>query len=206
MRSSLLLLLTTLWLAGCAATTEFMHTSHEAAPSHSVNSLIVAGVTPDDSMRRLYEQTFLNELRKSGITGIASSELIPSLTGLDMETLRARMLQFSNHADAVLHVQLMGLVRTPALSPTDIPSDLPSASKRIGGIDFTINAPSSQNTQASLLQVEISSNLYELPERRLLWTGNSSTHEGNDPRQIARSHARAVIAELRAGGYLAGNR
>lgn len=204
MRVSALILLAGLWLAGCAATTEFTRTRHEAPPARPAHSLIIAGVTPDEKLRRIYEYTFITELQKNGIAGVASSDLIPSIAGMDMTTLRERMAQFSDRADAVLHVQLMGLARTPAQSPTDMPADYAPPSKKIGGIDFTLNAPASRDAGSALLDVEISANLYELPARRLLWIGLSSTREDSDPRHVARSHARAMIAELQAGGYLTG--
>lgn len=193
-------------LAGCASTTEFVRTSREAVPEKPIHRLVIAGVSHDEKTRRVYEQAFLAELEKAGLEGIAASELIPSLAGLSMTDLRQHMVEFNDRGDAVLHVQLVNLVRVPALSPQDLPAEQTPPTRRVGDIDLTINAPAQQDAGGAQLAIELESNLYALPTRRLLWTGISTTHEANDPSRVARSHARAVIAELRAAGYLAGGR
>lgn len=190
-------------LPGCASTTEFVRTSKEAAPDRPAHRLVIAGVSQDEKIRRLYEQAFIAELKKSGLEGVAASDLIPSLAGLSMTDLRAHMVEFNDRGDAVLHVQLVNLVRVPALAPQDLPAEQTPPTRRVGDIDLTINAPAQQDAGGSQLAIELESNLYALPTRRLLWTGISTTHEANDPARIARSHARAVIAELKASGYLA---
>ena len=208
------LVLAGLLLTGCAATTHFTRVTKEGVADKPAHTLVVVGVSKDEQVRRDYERAFLAELEKAGLRGVAASDLVPSLEGLSMEDLRQHMQAFSDRGDAVLHVQLMNLLRTAALSPLDQPADLAPPTRRVGGMDLTLNSPYEHNSSGTRpqdsggtqLTVELEATLYTLPERRLLWTGLSATHEANDTAQVAGSHARALIAELRAGGYLAGGR
>lgn len=190
-------------LAACAPTTDILRTSEELHPPKPAHSVLVVGVTTDEKIRRTYEQAFLAELQHAGLAGTASSDLLPSLGGLSMPQLRERMQAFSDRADTVLHVQLMNLVQERTMSPQDVPADSAPAKRRIGGVDVTLNAPPGGESAGTQTSVQLESNLYSLPERRLLWTGITATHEANNPSSVARSHARALIAELRRRGYLA---
>lgn len=202
-----LALAATLLLTACASTTTIMRSSKEATPARPAATILVAGVTADDSVRRRYEEVFARELQRAGLSGIRSSDIIPSIQGMPMEALHAHMMAASDRADAVIHVQLVSLGRTQAMSPTDIPSDMPAEGKPpvrdIGGVPFAINAPTPGTVVGTQPLVELEANLYELPTRRLLWTVVTETHEANAIEDIARSHARALIKAMREAGYVA---
>lgn len=204
MPARLLVLIAAALLAACAPTTELLRSSEEARAEAPAHRLLVVGVTTDEKVRRTYEQAFITELKRAGLDGVAGSDLVPSLAGLTMPEIRERMQAFSDRADAVLHVQLVNLVHERTLSPDDLPADSAPATRRIGGVDVSINAPAGGDVRGTQLTVELEANLYTLPARRLLWTGITATHEANDTTQVARSHARALIAALRKRGYLAG--
>lgn len=203
--SSLLLAAACVLLTACASTTDFVRTSVEDKPQKPATTLLIAGVTTDDAVRRRYEETFLAELARAGLSGVASSSIIPSLSGLTMPQIREQMLRAGDRADAVLHVQLMDLFVAPALAPTDLPPDAPSATRTVGGVAVSINAPATDQA-GQVTEIELEANLYELPGRRLLWTAITRTHEANAIEKVARSHARALIARMQAEGLLAAGR
>lgn len=188
----------------CAPTTELMRSSVEGQLARPAQKILIAGVSTDDARRRAYEQVFVQELAAAGLAGIASSDLLPSLAGLTMPEIREKMQAFSDRAELVLHVQLMDLAQEKTWSPQDLPADSAPASTRVGGINITLNQPENGTVRGSQYRVELESNLYTLPDRRLLWTVLSETREANDPAQVARSHARVLIKAMRKRGYLAG--
>ncbi|MFZ5756639.1 MAG: hypothetical protein ACOY3X_07025 [Pseudomonadota bacterium] len=200
---ALVLLMSAALLAACAPTTELLRSSDEQPAARPARSLVVVGVSTDDALRRRYEQAFVHELAAAGITGIASSDLVPTLNGLSMQDIRERMHTYADRADAALHVQLVGLVQQPTWSPQDLPADSAPASGRIGGVDIRLNAPAGGDVRGSVYHVDLEANLYALPARTLLWTVLTRTREANDPAQVARSHARALIAAMRERGYVA---
>ena len=198
-----LLLPVVLALTACASTTEFMRSSEEAKPAKPAMTVLVAGVSTDDVLRRQYESVFITELTRAGLHGVASSDIIPSLAGLTMPQIRERMMAATDRADAVLHVQLMNLVVLPTTSPQDIPSEGAPAQREVGGIAVTLNAPPEPTVRGAQTAVDLEVNLYELPARKLLWTALTRTHEANSAEAIARSHARALIKAMREHGYVA---
>lgn len=202
----LLVTLAVVLAAGCAPTTEFLRASSEApavAPAHRV---YIAGVTADDDQRRRYEDVFVAELARAGIEGVGSHALIPSTRGLTMDEMRARMHAAATGADAVLHVQLAGLVPSTVMSPQDVPADGAPAHGNVNGIAVTLNAPRDGQVRGATWDVELVSNYYALPSRKLLWTGVTRTRESSRLEDIARSHARAVIRALADAGYIAGGK
>lgn len=201
---SLLLITAFALVTACAPTTELLRSSVEGRSAQPAQRLLVVGVSTDDALRRRYEQAFVQELTAAGLTGIASSDLLPSIAGLTMPEIRDKMQTFSDRADAVLHVQLMTLAQEPTWAPTDMPGDSAPATRRIAGMNITINQPQDGEVRGSQLLVELESNLYTLPERRLLWTVLTATREANDPAAVARSHARVMIKAMRTRGYVAG--
>lgn len=204
MTSRLLLIALFATLAtACVSTTDLLRSERIAAGGSAAHSLIVVGVTADDALRARYEKVFVAELERAGIPGIASSTLIPSLGGLTMPELRDHMNAGSGQAEAVIHVQLVGLVPTGAWLPTDIPPDAAPARRDVGGIAVTINAPGENRPAGTDIAVELDANLYALPDRRLVWTARTRTNEANSLEAVARSHARALIREMRERGLLA---
>ncbi|MFZ5723199.1 MAG: hypothetical protein ACOY33_06005 [Pseudomonadota bacterium] len=195
-----------LLLNGCMSTTELLRASEEAPATTPASRLLVVGVGEHEQIRRTYETVFMAELAAAGLTGVASSDLVPSLAGLSMAELRERMQEFNDRAEAALHVQLVNLVHERTLSPAELPAEQAPAKRRVGGIDLTLNAPAAVDDGGAQLVVELEANLYALPTRRLLWTGITATREANDPADVARSHARALIALLQERGYLATGR
>lgn len=189
-----------LLLAACAATTDLLNVVEETPPTQAAHSLIVVGNTPDDAARARYERVFVIELQHAGIAGIPSSSLIPSVQGLSAKELHDRMLQYTDRAELVIHVQLVSLVQTRTWSPTDYARDGKPATAEIAGVPVTINAP--QDPVGAQTEVELQANLYQTATRKLLWTATSRTHEANSFESVARSHARALIRELVARGYL----
>lgn len=192
--------------AGCASTTDLLRSERTAAPAPAAHSLIIVGVTAEDALRARYEAVFVAELERAGIRGIASSTLIPSLGGLTMPELRDHMNAGSGQAGAVLHIQLAGLVPTGTWMPNDIPPDAAPARRDVGGITVTINAPADNRPSGSGIAVELDANLYSLPDRHLVWTARTRTNEANSLEAVARSHARALIREMRGRGLLAPSR
>lgn len=204
--SRVLCLVAVLALGGCAATTELVRTVNQAAPEAPARSLIVVGVTPDDALRRRYEEAFLAVLADAGIPGIGSHTLIPTLGGLTMPDIRQHMTAGSDRADAVIHVQLVNLVPAAALLPDDVPADAAPATREVGGVQLTLNAPPSGPARAAPVAVELEANLYSLPDRKLRWTAITRTNEANDVARVARSHARLMVDEMVRRGLLAAPR
>lgn len=198
--------LVALLFAGCAATTDILRAGDAATPAKPARTLVIAGVTTDDTLRRRYENAFVDVLRDAGLNGIGSNKLIPSTQGLTMTELRERMHAATVVADAVLHVQLVALTGAPALSPQDIPAEQAPASRNVNGINLSINAPTGGGVAGTQYDIELQSTLYELPSRKLLWTVTTVTREANDTEAVARSHAKALLRALRERGLLDASR
>lgn len=198
-----MLLLAVLALTACASTTDLLRSSDEAKPAKPAATILIAGISTDDALRRQYETIFIEELTHAGLRGVASSNIIPSLAGLTMPQIREHMLAATDRADAVLHVQLMNLVITPTLSPHDVPAEGAGAQRNVGGVAVTLNAAPEPTVRGTQYAIDLEANLYALPARQLLWTVLTRTHEANSTTAIARSHARALIKAMRKRGYVA---
>lgn len=199
---ALLLLTAVLLLGACAATTEIVRTVDLQPPAQPARSLIIVGVSTDDALRRRYEEAFAAELVSAGITALTSSALIPSLSGMTMPDVRQHMAAGAGQAEAVLHVQLAGLLPQRTWSPQDIPADARPATREIGGMAVTVNAPPEGSIRGENMIVELEATLYALPDRKLLWSALARTHEANSVEKVARSNARTLLRELRARGLL----
>lgn len=192
-------------LAGCAPTTELLRDVASQPAAGAGTSLLVVGMSNDDAVRLRYETVFVQELERAGVRGIASSTLVPSLKDLDMAQLRVHMHTFSGLADLVLHSQLAGLVATRGYAPDAYPLPDGPAATTIGGVNVTFNAPANADSRApDATLVDIEASLYSGIDRKLLWTAFTRTDESTALEQVARSHARFMIGELRKRGYLAG--
>lgn len=187
-------------LAACTSTTELLNVVQEAPPVQPAASMIVVGATPDDALRARYERVFVAELKQAGIRGVASSSLIPSVRGLASKELHDRMLQFTDRGDLVVHVQLVALTQSRTWAPDDLNREGRTAKTDIAGVPVTLNAP--QDAVGAETEVELVANLYQASSQKLLLTATTRTHEANSLESVARSHARALIRELAARGYL----
>ncbi|MEA3291732.1 MAG: hypothetical protein U9Q71_05435, partial [Pseudomonadota bacterium] len=130
------LVLTLIWLAGCASSTKLVNSWNDPAFSGAdYKRILVLGVMDDDLQRRAYEDAFVERISgKDGVVGIAGYTLMPDPDSYDEEhEVRAAVEQAG--ADAALLATLVGVKQQERYVPPRV-DYMPSYGMGYGFYDY----------------------------------------------------------------------
>jgi len=162
--------LMTLVLVACAATelTKTWRSPEYTGPA--LKKLLVVGVSRQPAVRREFEDTFVKQLKASGVAAVASYTLIPEPGPVDPSRMAQAVKQAG--ADGMLITRLVladsDTQFTPAFRPTAA-TDLP---------DGYSAAWSGYHEPAAASQPEtviLETDLYGISESQHLWSGTTQT-------------------------------
>jgi hypothetical protein len=162
--------------------------------------LIVFGVSTNPTVRRAYEDNFVEALKGSGVQARAAHTLLS-----DRDVGRARAVQEAvgrSGADGVIVTYLAG--ENPDAAPTGRTTHVvPSLYGRLypyyGHILSEVTAP---GYYANYRALRLETNLYDAGRASLVWSGRSDPLDPSSEQTMISEVIAAVIGKLKADGFL----
>jgi len=163
-------------LASCAASTQLTSSwGDPAAANRGFKKVVVVGASPNSATRRIYEDTFVAELQGRGIEGIASY----SFGGegqMDKEQAIAKLKEIG--ADGVIVTRLVDKETVQTYYPPTY-SSVAAPSAYYGGwygyysMGYTYQSSPGYVAENKVYRIE--SNLYDVSNDKLAWSGLTET-------------------------------
>jgi len=163
-------------LASCAASTQLTSSwGDPAAANRNFTKVVVVGASPNAATRRMYEDAFVAELQSRGIQGIASY----SFAGegqIDKEQAVAKLKEIG--ADGVIVTRLVDKETVQTYYPPTY-SSVAAPSAYYGGwygyysMGYTYQSSPGYVAENKVYRIE--SNLYDVTNDKLAWSGLTET-------------------------------
>jgi len=203
------LLLAVILITGCAPT-KIKDAWKKPGFSGKVQKVYLIGVTRNDKLRKIFEDTLASQLRTHGVTGIPSYPDLVISGNIDRETLRAKLRAQGN--DTVLVARMAGKEqRTGAFSAGE-------AGYGVGTAPINAYYDEYFNESATVAVgmiaagpavvtefdvVSIRANLFDTETAQVIWSALTETTAGDDNReQRLREFATLLVAKLKEDGLL----
>jgi hypothetical protein len=159
-------------LASCTASTQLTSSwTDPAASQRSYKKIVVVGVTPKTSSRRMYEDSFVQELQARGITAV-SSYSVAGEGQLEKDAAAAKLKEIG--ADGVIVTRLVDQETYQTYYPPTY-SSVAAPSAYYGGwygyYSMGYSYQSSPGYVAEDHVFRIETNFYDLQTDKLAWSG-----------------------------------
>jgi hypothetical protein len=169
-----------------------------AAPAHRI---AVVGLSGDENVRRLFEDTFSAELKKRGNDAVAGYTVLSPQAETNADSVLAALRGAG--FDAVLTARSLGVkIEETEVSPTSyyIPdSGYYGWNGYYGPVYQEVNAPDyTQRTRQAMIETH----LYLVETAKLVWGARSSTTDTGKLTESMRDYARTVVRELGKTGFI----
>jgi hypothetical protein len=166
-----------------------------------VRRIVVVGLSGDDVTRRLFENTFSDELKKRGNDAVAGYTFLPR--ELQEHPDSALALITARGFDAVLTARSMG-VKTEETVTQGTPYYIPDSgyygwNGYYGAVyqDITANTYTTRTEKAL-----VETHLYQTATKKLLWGARSSTTSTGKLTEGMSDYARTVVRDLAGSGFI----
>ena len=142
-------------------------------PGPRLQKFVVVGVTNQEGRRRHFEDTFVATMQKRGIEAVPSYQLIDSLGKLDQD----QIIQLVKGADAdgVLVTRMVAVDQKASYQPGYTGMTPGYYSDFYGYYDYAYGAVSTPGYVYEYEVVSLETNLYEVADWGLLWSGTTET-------------------------------
>jgi hypothetical protein len=189
-------------LSGCAATQIINQWSNPSYSAASFNRIMVIGVSKQASIRRIFEDEFVAQLRAIGIDAVPSYEFIPE----DGQVLESRLKEAVKRAgaDGVIITRLVRVERKADVEPG-----------RYGpfpGFGFYRWYSSAwvgfyEPPRLNFYDIYISeTSLYDVAKDQVVWSGIAKTTDLDDIRKEIKEYVEVVIRALNKKNLLTNRR
>jgi hypothetical protein len=186
-------------LSSCGASTKLTSSwADPTAANHQYQKIVVVGVTPKTTIRRMYEDDFAADIQSRGINAVSSY----SLTGegqLDKDAAAAKLQEIG--ADAVIVTRVVDQETVQNYYPPTY-STVAAPSAYYGGwygyysLGYTYQTSPGYVEENKVFRVE--TNLYDLKGDKLMWSGLSETTliSGDAPEPEIRPLIDALVYDM----------
>jgi len=208
------LTLASLLLAGCSSTT-ISGSWKNPDFTGKISKVYVVGISKQETMRRLYEDEFRNELQAYGVTGISSYRDLPNAAGTSKATISAKVQE--NGADSVLLATATGKRTEEVVNPGRITS---YDTNPYGRRDYHRYSPQpyyrdygsyysrsreityEPATVSRFEVITIEANLYDAATAELIWSAQLETIVEQNSEKLIKDFIKTVTKELNDQGLI----
>ena len=187
-------------LPSCGPMTQL--TSSWADPqfaNHTYRKVVVVGVTPVTTIRRMYEDTFVAELKSRGIEGISSYTVIGEEQPIDKEVASVKLKEAG--VDGVIVTRLIDKESVETYYPPTY-SSVAAPGPYYGGwynyysVGYTYMSSPGYVAEDHIYKIE--TNLYDVGTDKLAWSGLTETtlSSGNAPETEVKPLITLLMTEM----------
>jgi hypothetical protein len=165
-----------------------------------VQSIVVVGLSGDPITRRLFEDTFSEELRNRGNDAVAGHTFLPET--MESHPDSALALLRSKGFDAVLTARSMG-VQTEETEVVGTPYYIPDSGYMgwngyYGAVYQDITMTYTTRTE----KANVETHLYQTSTAKLVWGARSATTSTGKLTEGMRDYSKTVVKALAKSGYV----
>jgi hypothetical protein len=177
--------LTLLTLASCAANSELTSSwSDPALAGHVYKNIVVVGLSKQNTLRRMYEDDFVQELQSRGVTATASYTLSSGDGQIDKDAFEGKLRDLG--VEGVIVTRLVDQQTVQNYYPPTY-STMAAPSAYYGGwygyysMGYTYQSSPGYVTNDQVYRLE--TNLYDVSQSKLAWSGltESTIMSGTPP-------------------------
>ncbi|MCG6888773.1 MAG: hypothetical protein LJE92_04235 [Gammaproteobacteria bacterium] len=193
---SLMVMLLTVLLAGCAATRSVMEWQDKAY-SGKLNNILVIAAVDDNTMRHRVEDAYSEKFASMSLRATPGYTLIANDLPLSRETVETAIA--GQHLDAVLVTRLLGVEEVEEYQPPGS-IDYYRGYHRYYAHSMMVSSPGYYR-KYKLLTLE--TNLYDTRTGKLVWSMQSESIDSSAPQKLIDEQIALTVARLQARGLLA---
>jgi hypothetical protein len=177
-------------LAGCSTVSVSNQWKDPTFAGPPLSNVLVVGITRSDTMKRVFEDTFSQQLQAAGIKAEAGyTQIPPGSTTLDLDDLMKK-----TGADAVLTTRVESVQQK-----INVTSSAPTYGRFYGWYGSAW-ASTPDVTQYEVITLETS--VWDLKSQRLIWTVTTQGVRTNNIPEATRNLAATLIPKLKSDGVL----
>ena len=190
-----------LTVAGCGSTqiqSSWKDAGYSAAPLQRV---LVVGIADEAAVRKIFEDTFTEQLRAMGVSAEPSYRRMPEVKQGDAAAIKAAAHDIG--MDKVLVTHLVGVEKKEFYNPP-VTTPMPySPSSTYGQYYSTVydyvHEPGYYSTHEF---VKLETSLYEMETEKLIWRAATETVDPEDARKAAQDLCRVLLRDMKAKGLI----
>ena len=160
-----------------------------------LKSVMIVGVSDNLKNRRLFEDTFVEQFKKSGIEAFSGVVVIPKGKKLNKDTIKGAAENLG--AETVLVTHLVGVEKKETYVPPSY-DYMPRHHNRLGpyysSVDQYTHTP---GYYIDHKYVRLESNLYETKTEKLIWSASSETIDPESVNELIESLCKKVMKSLK---------
>jgi hypothetical protein len=183
----------TLLLAACASTSLTNSWRDPAYTGPALKKIMVMGVSTQPSVRRVFEDEFVAELKVAGVGAVASYKLIPQDGKADEATLQRAVHEAG--ADGALITRLVRIEMK-----TQVTSGFYQSGPAMGFYGWYSSAWVGYYEPPMVYQYDVvtaETSLYDINAQRLLWSGTTETFAPTNVKKETKEFATVIIDALK---------
>ena len=176
-------------LLSCSPTTKLASVWRDDGYRNHPKKMMIIGELKNPGNRRIFEDEMVKQLKALGTDAVVSYAAIPERTGVDRDTIAAKMNELG--ADAVLIARVVDKKTVSTYVPGTVRSGYPGYG---GGWHGYYDYSPSYTVQDEFAVLQ--TNLYDLKTDKLIWTAMSETWITESNESLIRSFAKVIIDRL----------
>jgi hypothetical protein len=185
-------------LAACASTSLINSWRDPAYSGPPLKKIMVMGVSTQPSVRRVFEDQFVAELKMAGVDGVASYTFIPQDGKADEATLRKAVEEAG--ADGALITRLVRIEQK-----YQVTSGFYHPGPMTGFYGWYSSAWVGYYEPPTVYQYDVvtaETSLYDIDAQRLLWSGTTETFAPTAVKKETKGFAKIIIEALKRQGLI----
>ncbi len=164
------------------------------APAPAERKVLIVTLAADETVRKAFENDFVQQLDKNGILAVASHQWLADGTKVNRETLRPIVAQ--NGITSVLVSSLRGIEKSQTYQP---PEQIGPGDNLYRNFDtYMVYSSSGQNepgTYVEMTEYLLETNLFNVKTEKLSWSVKTRTTEQATLRKGVESRVNAVMKQ-----------
>jgi hypothetical protein len=185
------LIAASLLLTGCS-TIKVVETWNSPKPvAKRYHKLLIVAIAHDENLRGMAENIMVDELRRNGVTAVASHTLVKEMDNAKRDDIIAAVR--SVNADGVISIRAISR-GVKDISQNGQTEGIYGTVTNVGGSPL----PGARDYSLATLQ----SSLYDSATAELVWSATIKTFDAYDVAEVSRDLAKFYLKELRLKGFI----
>lgn len=190
-------------LYACASTSLDNSWKNPQYGKGAVGKVLVAGISSQASVRRAFEDTFVESLRAAGVDAVASHTLIEQDGQIPEDRLKAAVEQAG--ANGVLITRMVNKETEISSTPSAIPPPMVVTPRAIYYHGYYSSAWGGYYEPVNIQQftyVVAETTLFAKDDPQPVWSGTTRTLEPKEVRKATQDFAKVIIGALKKEGLI----
>jgi hypothetical protein len=187
-------------LTACTTAKPTMEWRDQGYSGEPFDNILIVGIANQVTVRRTFENTFVDRLAKDNIKSTASFALMPAETRPSVESIKAVISDIK--FDSVLVTHMVGVKETetyhPGLYLTDIDRGLYDYYDYVGGYVYKPGYYTKHK------QVKLETNLYDANTEQIVWSMQSEAMNPNSEKALIEAIIKTVVKRLEEQKLISG--